>query len=96
MIQPDGVFSYLDCSTAHLKYGDLLHLSKSYRRPDSELIVYPKQDLGYFVCVPDDPDINVPNGLKAVISKAILQKCQWIIFDPDGTVHSDLPVYNWD
>lgn len=89
----EGVFSYLDCSTAHVLPSDMSLLEN----PD--VIAYPNE-YGAWVYVPiteDTPDWIKefqekgfsPNFIE-VVKMAQAHGCYWVKFDSDGVIHDNL------
>lgn len=86
----------IEVSTLHLSVETLHALAT---KPDHGL-VYPKGGWGYFYHVPNTEDStesavteHLPKDLKACISHAREHGAQWIMFDVDGCVHSELLAY---
>lgn len=105
MKKSQGVYNYLDCSTVHISPEDESFLSKAAEPKDTEssLIVnriHPFEE-GYWLHVPPDEDTFTqeseqwPKSVLAILRKAKKLKCYWVKLDRDGTVHHDLPEYEW-
>lgn len=63
------------------------------------LIVYPKAEYGFFICVPTEEDhysdSEVPLPLKEIIDLAQSQEYDWIMLDRDAPACRDLPCFEW-
>lgn len=83
-------------STAHIKESTADYLNDETRE---DLIVYPKLDFGWFICVDtdciDEELERIPEDLAAVIRFAKENDCQWVCLDCDGPIVDDLPQYDW-
>lgn len=77
-------------STAHIssKTGE-------YLDGNSSLVVYPKNEYGWFVFTGYSPEEmeEIPDDLKACIMYSSEHGCDWLCLDGDGPEIKDLPVY---
>ena len=94
----------LTLSTIHIKpqtYKDLDEsvMQPKYKEPVIDLVIYNKCNFGFFICIADwENDIDqetVPKDLKDCIEYARECDCDWLCFDSDGEIESDLLVYDW-
>lgn len=95
MKSPLVVFQMLDVSTAHLT-------SQTRDQLDQQgydgVLCYPKGPWGWFMYVPSLQDglalaEDAPQDLKQCIEYAQLNKFDWIVFDCEGAVITELPLY---
>lgn len=62
------------------------------------LVVYEKEDYGWFVHLPDPLDEykeSTPKDLYKCMTFAMKQGCDWVMFDCDVEPIDELPVYEW-
>ena len=88
-------FTVLDVSTAHLS-----QVTRELLADDAvDQIAYPKGDYGWFVHVPNaDDGVEVsehcPPDLAQCLQLAQRAEAHWVMFDADGTIIDELPVYD--
>lgn len=93
------IYKYLDISTAHITKETDEFLRRQVKNDNSPLIVYEKE-CGYFVCVPDEDDLDdiemyIPSDLASCLGFARKHNCQWLILDCDAEVIDKLETYEW-
>jgi hypothetical protein len=66
---------------------------------NSELVVFPKKDYGYFIFIGSDyvEELykDIPNDLVEVIKFALKKDCAWLCLDRDAEQIEELDVYPW-
>ena len=98
--EQNGVYKYLECSTAHLTQADCEALDE---HPEG-IVCYPYEE-GAWVYVggphTSKGGVNIDKiekmlpSLAACMRKARTLGCTDIKFDRDGEEHDDLPTYEW-
>lgn len=103
-VKDNGVYKYLDCSTAHIteKDNEYLSLMKSnVLEIDNINIGFRRAPYGYWFHVTDEYFELKPKHkgftvrMIALLNKAREEGCQWINMDADGFQHPDLKTYKW-
>ena len=57
---------------------------------------YEKGEYGWFVHVEGTASLDeIPEDLAACLAFAIIEGCEWIMFDRDGPTVPELPTYDW-
>lgn len=99
----NGVYSYLDCNTAHITQEDYQELKLVYRMRgayEDHKIIIDKTDYGFWLYVPDNADMlnlgYLSTSLYHLFKKAHKYNCTWIKLDQDGIIHEDLKQYEWN
>lgn len=89
----------LDISTSHIcsRTTEALNKGQAYG-----LVIYPKAEYGWLIHVPseeffeDEKKVfDLPTDLVRLIDIARAKECAWIMLDRDGSIHDNLPTYNW-
>lgn len=99
----NGVYKYLDVSTAHISESDDSLLT--HNSPRCNLVNRPYEE-GYWIYVPSDDeefaelikhlvDFGYSYGLISVMMKAHALQCMYVVLDCDGEEHEDLGVFDW-
>lgn len=86
------IYKMLVLSTGHIskKTAHLLDMN------DAGVVVYPKDEYGWFVVVSDWIDHeNIPDDLKKCLELAERHGCDWLCLDCDGKLVPDLATYKW-
>lgn len=75
----------MELSTSNLKGETRNWLDEQLSKRNSELIIYPKENFGYFIPLFDEMELDsVPNDLRKIIDYAISNNFEWIMFDCDA------------
>ncbi len=96
-----AVFNYMELSTAHITEGAAGFLNSIYLTEKSGLIVYKKDEYGWFVWVPDDMSDGyynkklIPESLWRCIKYASENNCGYLMLDASAEIIEDLPEYEW-
>lgn len=93
------IYKYLDISTAHITKETDEFLKRQVENDNSPLIVY-KKECGYFVCVPDEDDLDeiemhIPSDLASCLGLALNHNCQWLVLDGGAEIIDELKTYEW-
>ena len=92
-----SIRKFLDLSTAHLGEIDRILLDTA---AEPGCVVGPltmKYEYGWFMWASSDPpscdDTTLTPALRAISVYARLHDCDYVLFDADGPVNDDLPVF---
>ena len=92
---PFAVSKMLSLSTAHLEKATADALTNGFSFGQT---VYDKDVYGWWIALPDlsDPPEEVESpSLRAVLERAKLLGCEWLMLDSDAEILDDLPSYDW-
>ena len=82
-------------STAHIDQETAFMLANDIVTTQWGLVVYSKDEYGWFISVSEDCHADVPHDIRACLRYAYLNHCQWLCLDRDGDIVDELPVYDW-
>jgi hypothetical protein len=93
----------IELCTSHVseETAKMLDQQAAEHNPDIPLIVYEKQEYGWFVVVPENEEdvveavAKLPSDLLKTLEFALNHKCRWIVFDRDVMPSIELPCYEW-
>lgn len=88
------IHSMMALSTAHISLETKNQLE---HEQINGLVVYQKEEFGWFVVVPDEEEEpeHLPDDLKNLIMFAKQNECSWIMLDRDVQIISVIPTFNW-
>lgn len=95
------IMSMMEISTAHIKEQTSLFLNDEDRINDVGMIVYKKEDCGWFIWISgklerDYGNKEIPEDLWECMVYAWESNCDWLVLDHDGEVDEYLETYEWE
>lgn len=102
MIASKAKETMLVVSTAHIKESTAQWLNKQVEQKsvNSEVILFPKGEYGWFIYVNLDENdnienLNIPEDLSKLLTITAQEDCYWLCLDRDGFEIDSLPRYEW-
>jgi hypothetical protein len=91
----NGVYKYLDVSTSHMTWEDVV--TEQNRDPSIGVVVatYPEGFIAYVCEESLEQEENITNSLRAILGVARSRGCTLIRVDRDGANIDGLPHYTW-
>lgn len=88
----------LTISTAHISLDTNMWLIRECNKDLGNVVVYLKNDVGFFIYVPELLEIlssDIPKDLEKCMLLAENNDCTWLCLDRDGEVVENLDKFEW-